>query len=379
MHQRKGENNKKKHAMALAVGLVSSLAVAAVAAPTIYGQFMVSLDKASDYPALTPRAIIGNTPALFVPPIGTGLFDDAWAVESNSSRIGIRGSEELFNKDMSVIYQYETQADVDGDGPTFTTRNAFLGLDTKVGKIFAGNYDSVTKLADGDIDQFDNTAADMRGTFLGQHRNANTLNWESKDMSGMVFRVQLAPGEGDVAGTPPNTDDKDGLADTLGASVTFKQDTLFAAFAFEQSYDEVDIVDPLAPPAVVTVGVDTQLIRGSAGLSLDGGIELGAIIELFELDPDLPGADKADGRSFLVSGKIAANDRLAFKAQLGMLDSSDLDTEITTISLGTDYMLGKQTTAYALVSLSDVEIEPAPLVKIDESGNVISLGLKHKF
>lgn len=365
----------KKHALALAVGLVSSLPVAAVAAPTIYGQFMVSLDKASDYPALTPRAIIGNTPALFVAPIGTGLFDDAWAVESNSSRIGIRGSEELFNKDMSVIYQYETQVDVDGDGPTFTTRNAFLGLDTKAGKIFAGNYDSVTKLADGDIDQFDNTAADMRGTFFGQHRNANTLNWESKDMSGMVFRVQLAPGEGDVVGTAPNTDEKDGLADTLGASVTFNQDTLFAAFAFEQSYAE--IVDPAAPAA--NLGLDTQLIRGSVGLSLDGGIELGAIIELFELDPDQPNTSKVDGRSYLVSGKIAANDRLAFKAQLGMLDSSDLDTEITTITLGTDYMLGKQTTAYALVSLSDVEIEPAPLVKIDESGNVISLGLKHKF
>jgi len=373
----------KKHALALAVGLVSSLPVAAVAAPTIYGQFMVSLDKKSDYPALTPRAIIGDTRALLpgVPPAppapaGAVLFDDAWAVESNSSRIGIRGSEELFNKDMSVIYQYETQADIDGDGPTFTTRNAFLGLDTKASKIFAGNYDSLTKLADGDIDQFDYTAADMRGTFLGQHRNANTLNWESKDMSGMVFRVQLAPGEGDTAGMAPNpVDEKDGLADTLGASVTFQQDTLFAAFAFEQSYAEV--VDPTA--TAPTLGLDTQLIRGSVGVSMDGGLELGAILELFELDPDQPGARKADGRSLLVSGKIAANDRLAFKAQLGMLDSSDLDTEITTITLGTDYMLGKQTTAYALVSLSDVEIEPAPLVKIDESGNVISLGLKHKF
>src|SRR5690606_29652984 len=219
MHLRKGENNMKKHAMALAVGLVSSLPVAAVAAPTIYGQFMVSLDKASDYPALTPRAIIGDTPALFAaPPFGTGLFDDAWFVESNSSRIGIRGSEELFSKDMRVIYQYETQADVDGDGPTFTTRNAFLGLDTKAGKFFAGNYDSVTKLADGNIDQFDNTAADMRGTFLGQHRNSNSVNWESKDLSGMVFRVQVAPGEGAAAGG----DVKDGLADTLGASVTFE-------------------------------------------------------------------------------------------------------------------------------------------------------------
>lgn len=359
----------KKRALTLAIGMVSVLPVMAVAAPSIYGKFNVSLDKSSDYPGLSARSIIADI-ANALPPLGTPL-EDAWAVESNSSRIGIRGSEELFSKDMRVIYQYETQADVDGDGPTFTTRNAFLGLDTKAGKFFAGNYDSVTKLADGNIDQFDNTAADMRGTFLGQHRNSNSVNWESKDLSGMVFRVQVAPGEGAAAGG----DVKDGLADTLGASVTLEQDTLFAALAFEKGF--ADVVNPAAPPP--TIGMDTQLIRGSVGVSLDGGVELGAIVELFELDPDLPGATKQDGTSLLVSGKIAANDRLAIKAQFGMFDSSDLDSEITTITGGADYMLGKQTKLYGLVSLSDVKIDPAPANTIDESGNLISFGMEHKF
>src|SRR5690606_12190810 len=122
----------KMRALVLAVGLVSGLPVAAVAAPTIYGQFKVSLDKASDYPVGGARGIVNG---------GAALADD-WGVESYSSSLGFRGSEELFNKDMSVIYQFETQANVDGELPTFSTRNAFLGLDTKAGKIFAGNYDS---------------------------------------------------------------------------------------------------------------------------------------------------------------------------------------------------------------------------------------------
>lgn len=360
----------KKRALTLAIGVISVLPVMAGAAPSIYGQFNVSLDKSSDYPGLTVRNIIADIPGA-LPPAGTPL-EDAWAVESNSSRIGIRGSDELYSKDMRVIYQFEAQADVDGDGAsTFTTRNAFLGLDTKAGKFFAGNYDSVTKLADGDIDQFDETLADMEGTFLGQHRNSNSVNWESRDLGGMVFRVQVAPGEGAAAGG----DVKDGLADTLGASVTFEQDTLFAAFAFEQSFAEIE--DPFGPPGLI--GVDTQLIRGSVGVSLDGGVELGAIIELFEIDPDVAGADEADGTSLLVSGKIAANDRLAIKAQLGMLDSSDLDTDVTIITGGADYMLGKQTRLYGLVSLSDVKIDPAPGNTIDESGNAISFGMEHKF
>lgn len=348
----------KMRALALAVGLVSGLPVAALAAPTIYGQFKVSLDKASDYP-------IGGAQGLLD---GSAALADAWGVESYSSNIGIRGSETLYNKDMSVIYQFEAGADVDGDAATpFSKRNAFLGLDTKAGKIFAGNYDSVTKLADGDIDQFDKTAADMSSTFVGQHRNSNSLNWESKDFSGMTFRVQVAPGEATAVGG----DVKDGLTDTLGASVTFKQDALFAALAFETSYD-----------ATVVTPSDRQLIRGSIGTSLDGGLELGAIVEMFEYDPDLAGADSVDGTSLLVSGKIATSDRFAIKAQLGMLDSSDLEAEVTTITAGADYMLGKTTKVYGLVSMSDAEIDAAsPLAAAgtDESGNLISFGMEHKF
>ena len=60
----------------------------------------------------------------------------------------------------------EVSYDADGDSSdTFGTRNSFLGLSSAVGKFFAGRYDSVVKLAEGKIDQFNDTVADMEVVF----------------------------------------------------------------------------------------------------------------------------------------------------------------------------------------------------------------------
>jgi len=355
-------------ALAITVGLVG-LPALSLAAPDIYGRFDVSLDNRSDYPGSSARSLLSDIPSVLPP--GGGLLVDAWELESNSSRIGIRGSEALFDEGLRVIYQYETQIDVDGDGQAFTIRNAFLGLDSGVGKFFAGNYDSVTKLADGDLDQFDDTPADMGAVFLGQHRNNNSLNWQSPSYGGVSLMLQAAPGEADVTGI----DVRDGVADTLGASVTFEQDILYAALAYEQGFDEMDFPAPLG----AGVGVDTQIARGSIGVSLDNGVAFGAIVEMFELEPLIVGSDKLDGRSWLVGGKFTATDRVTVKAQYSMLDSGDLDTELSVLTVGGEYRLGKQTMMYALASRADTEIGTAAPARIDESGNLLSLGMRHKF
>jgi len=191
----------KKHLLAMSVA-AAMLPATAMAAPTFYGKLNLSLDKTSDYPE---RDVALNQ----------GELSDAWFVSSNSSRIGVRGEETLYNDDLSVIYQLEAGYDVDGDdGNTFNTRNSFLGLATPAGKFFAGRYDSVIKQAEGSIDQFNQTVADMQTTFLGQRRNSNTLNWESLDLGGLVLRAQIAPGEGEEVGVAPDSETQDGLADT---------------------------------------------------------------------------------------------------------------------------------------------------------------------
>lgn len=345
----------KKHLLAMSVA-AAMLPATAMAAPTFYGKLNLSLDKTSDYP---DRDVA----------LDQGELSDAWFVSSNSSRIGVRGEEPLYNDDLSVIYQLEAGYDVDGDdGNTFNTRNSFLGLATPAGKFFAGRYDSVVKLAEGDLDQFNQTVADMKTAFLGQRRNSNTLNWESLDLGGIVLRAQIAPGEGEEVGTPPDAETQDGLADTWGLSATFQQDVLFAALAYENSYSDF-----------AGLGGDLDTLRGSVGVNLDGGVELGAIIEQSEFDP-YGAVDEADVTSYLVSGKVGVSERVALKAQAAVFDSSDLDLDIQQLTVGADYMLGKQTTAYGLVSVSDTELDTgSPLTEIDESGTAFSVGMIHKF
>jgi predicted porin len=352
-----------KRILAVAVGL-AALPLTVQAAPDLYGKFHISIDKTNDYPAGSVPGLLGD---LTVMPV----FADEWAVESNSSRLGLRGSEPLFNNDLKAIYQIEVSADIDGDGDTFSTRNSYLGIDSRAGKFFAGNYDSVVKQAEGKIDQFNDTQADIDMLFFGQRRLSDTLNWVSPEMGAITVKVQAAPGEG--VGAFGET--KDGLLDTFGASVTFAQDNFFAALALERSFFGTVIFDPvLLAPAVVPVIADTLSARASAGIQLDGGVELGAIVEWVEADPQLSGADKGDALSFLLSGKLAASERLDIKAQVGMFDSNDFDTDVAVITAGADYALGKQTKVYGLLSVSDADIRGA-----DDSGNLASVGMVHSF
>ena len=347
----------KKHLLAMAVS--ATLPVTAIAAPTFYGKINLSVDKTSDYP---------DGPLVFTP----DDLSDAWFVSSNSSRLGVRGEEPLDLDNVTVIYQYEAGYDVDGDADsTFSTRNSFLGLNTGAGKFFAGRFDSVVKDAEGWVDQFNETVADMDVVFISQNRNDDTLNWESPAFGGVVIRAQIAPGEGDTVGAGANTEIKDGLTDTWGVSATLDSDAIYAALAYESTYDEINI-------AGTAFGGDRDALRGTFGVQATDSVQLGVIAEQATFDPI--GSDEADLMSYLVSGRVGLNDRLGVKAQAGVLDSSDLELDVKVVTVGADYKLGDQTTAYGLVSASDTEFDPFGTVDdVDESGTAFSVGMVHKF
>lgn len=347
----------KKHLLAVAVS--AALPVSAMAAPAFYGKINLSVDKTSDYP---------EAPLVF----DADDLSDAWFVSSNSSRLGVRGEEPLDFDGLSVIYQYEAGYDVDGDsGSTFSTRNSFLGLNTGAGKFFAGRFDSVVKDAEGWVDQFNETVADMEVVFISQNRNNNTLNWESPELGGLVIRAQIAPGEGDTVGAGANTEVKDGLTDTWGVSATLDNDAIYAALAYESTYGEINVVG-------TTFGGDRDSLRGTFGVQASDSVQLGVIAEQSTFDPI--GGDEADLMSYLVSGRVGLSDRLGVKAQAGLLDSSDLEMDVQVITLGADFKLGDQTTAYGLVSASDTEFDPVGTANdVDESGTAFSVGMVHKF
>jgi predicted porin len=95
----------------------------------VYGTFNVNLQYTESAEATNP---VGNVKPRF-------------AVSIDSSNVGVRGTVDLIN-DIKGIYQCETQASIDGeDLRALCGRNSRVGLTTKYGTLFYGNWDSPFK------------------------------------------------------------------------------------------------------------------------------------------------------------------------------------------------------------------------------------------
>ena len=97
----------------LLVAAVSTLGFSTVqAAPTLYGKLNVTLDQADNFD------FAGN---------------NVTALNSNASRIGIKGEEKLTDK-LSVLYLAEWAISTDGSGSDgdLNARNRYLGLKFRI-------------------------------------------------------------------------------------------------------------------------------------------------------------------------------------------------------------------------------------------------------
>ena len=124
----------KKNLLAIAVGAAVVMPGLALAdGPTVYGKVNVSLENAE----------FDN---------GVDSSEDAWELNSNASRLGVKGDFDLDVAGLKAIYQAEFEISVDdGDkgGETFSQRNIFGGLKGSFGTLKAGKFDTPTKKAQG--------------------------------------------------------------------------------------------------------------------------------------------------------------------------------------------------------------------------------------
>lgn len=161
----------KKSAIALAVAASLGVSAAAMAETTLYGSGRVSLVYDD------PDSIDGEGEG----PEGGGN----WDIRNHSSRIGVRGSEDLGNG-LSAIYQFEFGVDATDGGNFESNRPRVLGLkhdgfgSFTVGTQFTPYYNVV-----GVTDIFNAGGFDQ---FLGQGiRRSNSLVYISPDWYGFRF------------------------------------------------------------------------------------------------------------------------------------------------------------------------------------------------
>ncbi|CUR48223.1 porin [Alloalcanivorax xenomutans] len=333
----------KKNLLAIAVGAAVALPGLALAdGPTVYGKVNISLENQENE--------IGQS----------GSVDDDWSLNSNASRVGIKGDFDLDFAGLKAIYQAEYQISVDGDDDEFSQRNIFGGLAGDFGVLKAGKFDTPTKVAQGKVDQFNDLQGDIKNIMAGENRAGNIVQYSTPTLGDMVtIHGAFIPGEGeDLDGDGQEEND---LADSYSIAIIAEKGIFYGALSHDADIEDELVVDG-------TTGTTLDITRAAVMLK-PGNVELGALYQIAE-------ESEADGedQSFLVSGAYKI-DRWKLKAQYGMTQGDQTDDEATLMAVGADYKLAKASKVYAY--FSQVSLEPD--AGEDRDDTTFGVGMEHKF
>ncbi|MFZ5723973.1 MAG: porin [Pseudomonadota bacterium] len=370
-----------KKLLAVAIGAATTLPVVAEAAgPTLYGKINLSLESVTDARDKRRDSDLADLPGS----VTNTDSDEGWVVRSNDSRLGVKGDAETGITGLTGIYQMEFSVDASGEGTTFGSRDIFAGLKGTFGQIRIGNMDTPLKKAQGKIDQFNDTAADIKYHIAGEKRMANSLYYSSpKIVDGLTVNLAIAPGEGiDDPESANAADVLDGPADYLSASLTWESEALYLALAMDQA-----IANGSSFGAELASGDIIDITRAVAGYKLDD-LELGLMYQLAEESFD-NGGNVDEDTSILLSAAYRLGD-LKLKAQYSTTEgddgddtAGDKDREVSQLALGADYALGKATTVYAFYSmLEDDEGSNTNAIGAtgdDDNYDVLAIGIDQKF
>ncbi len=190
--------NKKLVAVAVAGLLAAPLAAQAQTANvTLYGRLNMTME------AVNGQAVDPNLPAGSAPVNRT-----IYRVNSNSSRLGVRGTESL-GGGLNAIFQIESNVQADAGGSTLASRETFVGLQGTWGTVKLGNflapYDDIHPIF-GNVPTL-TTSILSTAVLWGQGqlsksqggfdaRLNNSLRYDSPNISGFTGSAQLSLGEG---------------------------------------------------------------------------------------------------------------------------------------------------------------------------------------
>ena len=314
----------KKNLIALAVAGVIA-APAAMADATVYGKLHAS------YGAVDAEATNGT---------GAVTSIDNIQLRSHSSRLGVKGSEDL-GGGLSANYQLEWEVDPFGDGlgnagqlgaaggDNLERRNQWVGLKGGFGEVRFGRHDTPLKMAQGKFDQFNDMDGDIGNTFLGEDRADNVVAYLNNfGAVGIAGAIIAGEGDGNTTG--------DSFADAYSLAATYSAGPLFLS-AGHTAYDDT---------STLLIESVTRLVATYNMGQHDFGL-------MYQMEA---GDAANDFNGFGVSWKMGLGGGNAVKAQY-LLNEEDggADAEISSTSIGFDHAFSKSTTAYAVYNNNNVE------------------------
>ena len=255
--------------------------------------------------------------------------DDTWKLNSNASRIGLKGSTQV-SEGLTVFYKTEFQVGVDGDGDVFKQRNIYAGIKGQYGSLLAGKNDTPTKLAQKKIDLFNDLEGDIMKTFAGENPVSNIIAYTTPKYGN--FSATYAVMESKA--------DNSSLSDAKSYSVNYSKGDLYVALAGDSNVDGADLVRVVSQYKV----------------------------DAWQLGLMYQENDTTDESGYFASAAYKI-DNITYKAQYGSNENDTDGSDKTTLSLGADFKLAKNTKSF--VFFTDNEDS--------SSTKTFGLGLEHKF
>ena len=348
----------------LLASAVAALSVSAAnAAPTVYGKAFLTLDLATgDTDTTVTTAGVSTT---------TSSSDDGRSqLNSNASRIGLKGSEAL-TANTNILYQLEYGIDVDAGtawvdadsdnvydtnrkSDQFYARDTYLGLaNSQYGTVKAGRLTSV--------DDNVNYANVTQGGVLGG--NAVQASFDAPRLNNAF--VYETPTYNNLKVTAMYALDENNATDTLN------RDVFGLAGQYELGQMNVGA-------SYVRAGDELNAIRVSGNYALSPALTVGALYQLTDFDTD------DNENAFTISGEMKTGTPWTAYAQGDVVSnvSGAGDADKFRVAVGGKYAFNKATTGHLYGAyLNQEETYTAGVSKVESEfdGFGIGGGLEYKF
>lgn len=165
----------------LLASAIAALSVSAQAAPQVYGKAFLTVDYQKDGAETT-------------------------SLNSNASRIGVKGSEAL-TANTDVVYQLEYGVNVDdGNASQFTSRDTYIGLSNKqYGTVLAGRLSAIDGMVDyANVTQGNVIGGDNVQATFDANRLNNAFAYVSPNYNGATFMAMYQTDGSDDANSMAN-------------------------------------------------------------------------------------------------------------------------------------------------------------------------------
>jgi predicted porin len=362
---------KKILAAAIAAAIVPMAAVADTNNVTVYGKVHMSVDM-NDF---------SFTETLNGAVVDSGSIDD-YTVESRSSRLGFKGSEDLGNG-LKAIWQYEmTYAGLDGDGQfpvqsgIGSARNSYIGLAGDWGTFLVGRHDTPTKVAyyAAGVEELGDSILDLNsgtGGLFSEFRANNAIAYISPSFSGFTVAGAMVPGE---SGSPCVSTDCDGIADHYSVAAIYSGNGLKASIGYE-SKDLSDVASGLG----ATDFSDETILQIGASYTMNA-FKLGA---MYQDISDLDSVSGLDYMAWAIVGSFSfGNSKVIAQYGQADVDGVGVDGDGDTYGIGFQHMFSKRTSAYVAYANAEFDesvVDGADTTKFNTEGDQFSVGMIHSF